>query len=92
MRRIYKYILPTMIGKHIIQIPFGAKLLKVALQNNIPILYMIVEPSRTIVNAEINCHFTGNTMLEDADTVENYMGSVEMYNSIVYHYFSKLPF
>jgi hypothetical protein len=86
-QEVWKYLVPV---KHtaLIDMPTGAKILKVGLQNQCPVIWALVNPENPKVPRRINVVGTGH----DAGDVHplDYVGSVQMESGIgelVWHFF-----
>ena len=97
MYKIYKYKITTEdINNEFIVLPYGAEILSVTCQYNIPILYCLVDPHETRTeNRPIIIKGTGWDI--DNETVNrltyhhfNFLGTIQQYNSeLVWHVWVK---
>ena len=83
VKRIYKYNLPETGGVLTLNIPPIYQILKVGLQNNNPVFWVIVYPEEQNKKYQITGLWTGMEYEEKDGT---YIGTLTV-NEIVYHYF-----
>ena len=85
MKKVFKYSL-RITDLQSLELPVGAKILCVKLQNDFPFLWALVDPSEEnteVVN--IRCAGTGHEITED---IEEYIDTVLVMNGqFVFHFF-----
>lgn len=62
-RKVWKYVLEP-IRPNIVEMPEGAEMISVAVQNGAPVLWALVEPSNRLVKREIDVCPTGASPLD----------------------------
>jgi len=81
---IWKYSLPVK-EYHLIKMPFGAKILSFQLQYGNPTIWVLVEPTKEIVERRFKLVGTGHDIVEGGTT---YIGTIKMLDDkLVYHLF-----
>ena len=70
MKAIYKYQLPA-VGA--LQLPLGAQILTIQLQNGSPTLWALVEPDNTLVDRTISIVGTGWEVEDNMEYICTYM-------------------
>lgn len=84
---IWKFPLQYTSCKQEIEIPNTHKLLTVQIQNGLPTLWALVDPSTVKVTKEVIMYGTGWDIEETAATVGDYLGTVQDNNGFVWHFF-----
>lgn len=86
MKRIHKYPFAIQ-DRIIIPMPFGAKIISVQLQRDIPGIWAIVDTDEELCAKLIYCFGTGQPLPDDV-TAMPYIGSIQSRNdSLVFHFF-----
>lgn len=85
MNTVWKYELKIEDYQYL-TIPFGAKLLCIKMQNEVPVLYALVnENEHNTQNIAIRCAGTGHRIHEDNP---EYLGTIMKFDGkLVFHYF-----
>jgi len=87
MISVWKFNLQA-IDKQEIQIPVGAELLTVQLQNGEPCLWARVDTDQLVETRQIEIHGTGHEL---PDTTRKYIGTYQMANdTLIFHVFESL--
>lgn len=88
-RKIWKYTLAEL-GRQYLQMPAGAQILTVQLQDDMVQLWAIVDPNAEKVERVIDIYGTGHQM-PDVGPGE-YLGTFQMHGgALVFHVFEALP-
>lgn len=93
MRTIYKYPLwsPHPADLVCIPLPDGAQVLCVQTQNDMPMLWAIVDPEKTKVKRAFRVYGTGHP-LQGFERVDTYIGTFQLLkNYLVFHVFEVPP-
>ena len=92
-KTIWKYQLET-IDNQSIEIPINAKILTVQMQENIPCLWALVDPSAGKEIRHVEIFGTGHPISYDHPGERNYIGSYQLISldgeCLVFHVFEKL--
>lgn len=83
--RIFKYIL-TISSKQTIEIPRGFRILSVQNQNNNITLWCLIDDENGPTDVNFRIYATGQSC---GMSVENYIGTVQMNNGLVWHIFKE---
>ena len=70
-----------------ISMPIGAELLTIQTQNDIPILWALVDDIDTTEIVMIEAFYTGEGVGYDMGTSREYINTIQLNNGIVIHYF-----
>lgn len=85
MESIFKYQLETT-DEQIVEMPLGAEVLTVQVQNEIPCIWAKVNPNHTPIRYRFRIFGTGHTIEEDF--TGKYIGTYQLFNgSGVFHIF-----
>lgn len=82
---IYKYRLPIKPDTIIIETPNIINILDVQLQNNIPVIWLLVDKDTSIRQLAVTCLYTGWATSNPIE-IGDYLGTVQ-HGSSVLHYF-----
>lgn len=67
----------------VVKMPNGARILTVQVQHDVPCLWALVDPEKTLVNRRIRIWATGQPILEDFGV---YLGTIQLRDgSLVFH-------
>lgn len=88
MKTIWKFSLAVM-DKQAIQMPIGAEILAVQLQDTQPCLWAIVDTEAAREDRVIEIHGTGNRMYQDMGVQHKYIGTVQQ-PPLVWHVFERV--
>lgn len=80
--KIFKYVLPIS-GSFNLQMPVGAKVLKVGTQNGLAFLWAEVHPEGDFENIKMYCHGTGHEIPQDG---REHVGTV-LIQEWVWHFY-----
>lgn len=75
MTAIYKYPIQDTPGDHVLKLPADYEIISCELQNGIPVLYVICDLSKNIVDVQFVVAYTGQAV-EDLDDESIYMGYI----------------
>ena len=88
MKKIYKYPI-EITDNQIVEMPVGAKILTVQIQNGVPCIWAMVDPEAEKEKVHIRVHGTGHNV-PDSDRLE-YINSIQMRGGVlVFHVFKVL--
>ena len=86
MKRIFKYRIPTNVEHYHVDLPVGAKVLTVDVQNDEPFIWVLLDDSeRMTVTRRFSFYATGQRILDDA--LGTYIGSVQIFRIFMFHLF-----
>lgn len=81
--KVFKY--PVDLIQHFnIQIPHAAKLLSFQVQDNVPMIWALVDENQPLEERKFRVAGTGHPI---DDSVKAYVGTIQMANGLVWHLF-----
>jgi len=83
---IYKYILPSNPGRHLIELPRGARVLSFGRQDDDLVIWALVDPGNKPEARPFHLHFTGLPFDCATRQDDEYIGTRQM-GLLVYHLF-----
>lgn len=87
MKAIYKYPI-AVIDEQTIEIPLGGQILAVQMQNEIPCMWVLVDPQHVIVKRDFRIYGTGQQIPDSAGL---YIGTFQLRGGmLVFHLFEQL--
>lgn len=93
MTAIYKYPIQDTPGEYILKLPADYEVVSCELQNGIPVLYVICDLSKNVVDVQFVVAYTGQAVeeLDDEGVYMGYIGTVTgaQDGDIVLHIFEK---
>lgn len=86
--KIFKY---TIEPDAYIEMPNGARILSVQVQNGVPVLWALVDPDAPLKRRDIRVYGTGHSIRLEVEDLE-YLGTFQMHDgALVFHAFEVLP-
>ena len=84
VKKIWKYTIPIE-DYHLIKMPFRTEILSFQLQNGVPTIWVLVDPTRELVSRRFRLAGTGHDIVEGG---LKYIGTIKMaYDKQIYHLF-----
>lgn len=89
MKTIYKYRFPiTDVVK--IEMPAGAIVLDAQIQDNLPVMWAVVDTDRSLKEKVFRVFGTGNPITADLQSKYKYISTLQSLNGGVWHLFEKI--
>jgi hypothetical protein len=87
LKAIYKYSLSSHTAQDI-EMPVGARILTVQVQNDVPVIWAVVDPSTKYIDILTFLTLATGELVDDIDG--KYIGTYQLSNGLVFHIFQRI--